>query len=251
MCAVHLRFNFSSKLNLHKRRLVHEVGEENKLVHKIVGEGKEKHIMLKKPGGNYVIDTINKVDTSSTIDVGDATDKMEEEKENKVATAGPYPRVVGSSSVIEEGFKNIVAPPGEPVEIPDIEVRYLVDGSDEEFCQELAEKLKEEKVDMVQGLVKMLGRELVLNFFWKTQEVEASGGVLIMNGARRRTSGGVFLQLLRKTEDRTVRDDVDNFFVERQREDERKKSAKIAAAKEKNKKRLASELKEMFRAEKV
>ena len=36
---------------------MHEVGEENKLVHKIVGEGNEKHIMLKKPGGNNVKDS--------------------------------------------------------------------------------------------------------------------------------------------------------------------------------------------------
>jgi len=204
-------YNFSSELNSYERRLVHELGEKNKLVHESVGEGEDRHIMLKK-------------------------------KEK--------PRVVGSSTVIEERFKNIVAAPGDPVEIPDIEEKYLVDGSDEEFCQELAQKLQEEKVDMVQGLVEMLGRELVLEFFKKTQEVEASGGLLIMNGARRRTSGGVFLQLLRKTEDRKVRDDVDNFFVGRQREDERKKSAKIAAAKEKNKKRLASEMKEMLKAEK-
>jgi len=204
-------YNFSSELNSYERRLVHELGEKNKLEHESVGEGEDRHIMLKK-------------------------------KEK--------PRVVGSSTVIEERFKNIVAAPGDPVEIPDIEEKYLVDGSDEEFCQELAQKLQEEKVDMVQGLVEMLGRELVLEFFKKTQEVEASGGLLIMNGARRRTSGGVFLQLLRKTEDRKVRDDVDNFFVGRQREDERKKSAKIAAAKEKNKKRLASEMKEMLKAEK-
>jgi hypothetical protein len=53
MSAVILRFNFSSKLNLHKRRFVHKVGEK-KLVHNIVGELNEKHIMLKKLGGNNV-----------------------------------------------------------------------------------------------------------------------------------------------------------------------------------------------------
>ena len=86
MCAVHLRFNFSSKLNLHKRRLVHEVGEENKLVHKIVGEGKEKHIMLKKPGGNNVKDS----NAASAIEGEDVTDKTEdqEEKKNKALAAG-------------------------------------------------------------------------------------------------------------------------------------------------------------------
>ena len=44
MSAGILRFNFSSKLNSHKRRLVNKVGEK-KLVHNIVGEVNEKHIM--------------------------------------------------------------------------------------------------------------------------------------------------------------------------------------------------------------
>ena len=46
MSAVNLRLNFSSKLNSQKRRLVHEVGEENKLVHKIVGEGNAEEARL-------------------------------------------------------------------------------------------------------------------------------------------------------------------------------------------------------------
>ena len=70
MCAVNLRFNFSSKLNLHK----------------IVGEGREKQIMLKKPGGNNVKDS----NAASAIEGEDVTVKTEdqEEKKNKALAAG-------------------------------------------------------------------------------------------------------------------------------------------------------------------
>jgi hypothetical protein len=82
--AVFLRFNFSSTLNSHKRRLVHKVGE--KLVHNIVGEVNEKHIMLKKPGGNNVKDS----NAASAIEGEDVTVKTEdqEEKKNKALAAG-------------------------------------------------------------------------------------------------------------------------------------------------------------------
>ena len=33
---------------MYESRLVHELGEEDKLVHRSVGEGKDRHIMLKK-----------------------------------------------------------------------------------------------------------------------------------------------------------------------------------------------------------
>ena len=81
------QYIFSSELNSYDRMLVHKLGEKNKLMHESVGEGKDRHIVLKKPGGNYVIDTINKVDTSSTIDGADATDKMEEEKKKEMLRA--------------------------------------------------------------------------------------------------------------------------------------------------------------------
>jgi len=79
-------YNFSSELNSYERRLVHELGEENKLVHESVGEGKDRHIMLKKPGGRNVKDTNIPVDRASATEVGD---NAEAEKENCVAVVGP------------------------------------------------------------------------------------------------------------------------------------------------------------------
>jgi len=48
--------NFSPELNSYERRLVHELGEEHKLVHESVGEGRERHIKVTKPS---VSDEIN------------------------------------------------------------------------------------------------------------------------------------------------------------------------------------------------
>lgn len=46
-------------------------------------------------------------------------------------------------------------------------------------------------------VVEVLGQEKALELYSETQKVEKKGGVMILNGARRRTSGGVYLYLLR------------------------------------------------------
>ena len=39
---------------------------------------------------------------------------------------------------------------------------------------------------------------MACELFKETQKIEASGGLMIKNGARRRTPGGLFLHLLRE-----------------------------------------------------
>ncbi len=45
---------------------------------------------------------------------------------------------------------------------------------------------------------------MALELFAKTQAVEKDGGMMIKNGARRRTPGGVYLHLLRGLKDPRV-----------------------------------------------
>lgn len=45
--------------------------------------------------------------------------------------------------------------------------------------------------------VKAIGKELALDLFNQCKEIERSGGMLVNNQKRRRTPGGVFLQLLK------------------------------------------------------
>ncbi|XP_038112089.1 phosphorylated adapter RNA export protein isoform X1 [Culex quinquefasciatus] len=83
----------------------------------------------------------------------------------------------------------------------------------EVFAAELARKLCEEKDDLMLRVVNVLGKEIPAKLFKETQKIEADGGMLIMNGARRRTPGGVFLFLLKHNEE-IDKDDKRSIFLE-------------------------------------
>lgn len=61
----------------------------------------------------------------------------------------------------------------------------------------IADGLMERKPELIVNVVEVLGREKALDLYKKTQEVERDGGMMVLNGSRRRTSGGVYLQLLK------------------------------------------------------
>merc|ERR1719244_106406 len=129
-------------------------------------------------------------------------------------------------------YRNEVLPsPGEPRTIVDIDEQSLVEGTDKDFGIELAERLMEEKEDMIVELVKLVGRKTVFDFFKQTQEVEGKGGLVINNGARRRTPGGVMLHLMRKCEDEEIGAKVRHFLNQ-----SNNAKRKILAAKSKKKK---------------
>jgi len=135
------------------------------------------------------------------------------------------PKIVVEKKVVVDTFYDYLASPGECVIIPDVAEETWMDATDKELGQELADKLKEDKVDVIVSLVEKFGRNIVLDFFWETQKIEESGGLMIMNGARRRSSGGVLFHLLRGTKDEKIREKVDEFFEERQNNDCRRKKA--------------------------
>ncbi len=61
----------------------------------------------------------------------------------------------------------------------------------------MANKLSEPKTGLIVGVVELVGREVALSLYDRTKRAEGEGGVMIKNGERRRTPGGVFLQMLR------------------------------------------------------
>ena len=74
---------------------------------------------------------------------------------------------------------------------------------------------------LIIGVVDLVGGQVVYELFQKTQKIEAEGGMMIKNGARRRTPGGVFLHLLREINDdpRVDPKKVKQFFAQSQRND--------------------------------
>lgn len=64
----------------------------------------------------------------------------------------------------------------------------------------MAEKLEEEKSDLIIRVVSVIGKEASLNLYKITQKIEREGGMLTMNKFRRRTPGGIFLFLLKSSD---------------------------------------------------
>lgn len=82
-----------------------------------------------------------------------------------------------------------------------LDLNVAEDCANEAFAAELANKLCEEKDELMLRIVTILGKEIPIKLFKETQKIEADGGMLIVNGARRRTPGGVFLFLLKHNEE--------------------------------------------------
>ena len=140
--------------------------------------------------------------------------------------------------------KGVLPPPGKPRQIPDIPEDSLVEGADEDFGKELAERLQEENVYMIIKLIKILGRRVVWDLFRQTQDIESKGGMMINNGARRRTAGGVMMHLLRITEDQEISEKAKIFFRESQKNDIKRR---VLQAKSKKKKKFEDEMEDFLR----
>ncbi|EDO33080.1 predicted protein [Nematostella vectensis] len=72
--------------------------------------------------------------------------------------------------------------------------------STEDIAKELADRLEEAKTDLIHRVVKCIGHTKALQLFEETLEIQEQGGIPTANKDRRRTSGGVFLYLLKAKE---------------------------------------------------
>ncbi|XP_030559991.1 phosphorylated adapter RNA export protein [Drosophila novamexicana] len=83
------------------------------------------------------------------------------------------------------------------------EPRHILDLNDtsgrdpSDVAREMANKLYEEKDELLVRVIQVLGIDVPLELYKETQRIEADGGMMINNGRRRRTPGGVFLFLLK------------------------------------------------------
>ncbi|XP_018094107.1 phosphorylated adaptor for RNA export S homeolog isoform X1 [Xenopus laevis] len=106
--------------------------------------------------------------------------------------------------------------------------RYEITEADSEdkVSDEIAYRLREPKKDLIVRIVKILGTKKAIELLMETAEVEQNGGLFIMNGTRRRTPGGVYLNLLKNTPSITSDQVKEIFCLENQKEYESKKAAK-------------------------
>jgi hypothetical protein len=72
--------------------------------------------------------------------------------------------------------------------------------------EQLAQVLQEPNVPLLRQVLAVLGLDHTAALLAEALEVEAHGGLLVRNGTRRRTPGGVFFQLVRQHATRSQRD---------------------------------------------
>nr|XP_044987869.1 phosphorylated adapter RNA export protein [Jaculus jaculus] len=106
--------------------------------------------------------------------------------------------------------------------------RYEIteEDSQEKVADEISFRLQEPKKDLIARVVKIIGNKKAIELLMETAEVEQNGGLFIMNGSRRRTPGGVFLNLLKNTPSISEEQIKDIFYIENQKEYENKKAAR-------------------------
>ncbi|KAK5647458.1 hypothetical protein RI129_002462 [Pyrocoelia pectoralis] len=84
-----------------------------------------------------------------------------------------------------------------------LDVHATIDDSEDDIAKDIANKLSEEKEDLIKTIVTTAGKAKALELFKETQRIEKGGGMMIMNQTRRRTPGGVFLFLVKHDNDLT------------------------------------------------
>ncbi|KAK4885508.1 hypothetical protein RN001_001779 [Aquatica leii] len=78
-----------------------------------------------------------------------------------------------------------------------LDAHVTINNTEDEIAKDIANKLCEEKEDLIRTIVTTAGKAKALELFKETQRIEKQGGMMIMNQSRRRTPGGVFLFLVK------------------------------------------------------
>ncbi|XP_069749190.1 phosphorylated adapter RNA export protein [Narcine bancroftii] len=100
------------------------------------------------------------------------------------------------------------------------------DDTPDKISDEIAHRLREPKTALIHRVVKAIGKKKAIELLMETAEIEKNGGLMIVDGSRRRTPGGVYLQLLKNTPSITQDQLKEIFYEENQREYSSKKAAK-------------------------
>lgn len=114
-----------------------------------------------------------------------------------------------------------------PIAEMDIKGRCEIteDDPEDKVAEEIAYRLQEPKTDLIERVVKVIGTKKAIELLGETATLEESGGVYTMDGSRRRTPGGVYLNLLKNTPSISKAQIRKIFFEEQQKDFKSKKAA--------------------------
>lgn len=108
----------------------------------------------------------------------------------------------------------------------DIKGRYEITEEDtpEKVADEIAHRLREPKIDLIERVVAVIGTKKAIELLGETATLEETGGVFTLDGSRRRTPGGVYLNLLKNTPS-ISKSQLKKIFLEENRQEQKSKKA--------------------------
>lgn len=108
----------------------------------------------------------------------------------------------------------------------DIKGRYEIteDDTEAKVADEIAHRLREPKVDLIERVVAVIGTKKAIELLGETATLEETGGVYTLDGSRRRTPGGVYLNLLKNTPS-ISKSQLKKIFLEETQKDVKSKKA--------------------------
>lgn len=108
----------------------------------------------------------------------------------------------------------------------DVKGRYEITEHDpeEKVADEIAHRLQEPKIELIERIVSVIGAKKAIELLSETATLEESGGVYTVDGSRRRTPGGVYLNLLKNTPS-ISKAQVKKIFLEEQQQECKSKRA--------------------------
>ncbi|XP_026884272.2 phosphorylated adapter RNA export protein [Electrophorus electricus] len=110
----------------------------------------------------------------------------------------------------------------------DVKGRYEItqDDPEDRVVDEIAHRLMEPKKELIERVVKVIGIKKAIELLSETATIEQNGGLYTVDGSRRRTPGGVYLNLLKNTPSISHEEVKEIFYDENQKEYNNKKAAK-------------------------
>ncbi|KAI4882665.1 hypothetical protein NFI96_014653, partial [Prochilodus magdalenae] len=110
----------------------------------------------------------------------------------------------------------------------DFKGRYEIapDDPEDRVIDEISHRLMEPKKELIERVVKVIGPKKAIELLAETATIEQSGGLYTVDGSRRRTPGGVYLNLLKNTPSISHDQIKEIFCEENQKEVSSKKAAK-------------------------
>lgn len=108
----------------------------------------------------------------------------------------------------------------------DIKGRYEITEDDpaEKVADEIAHRLREPKIELIERVVAVIGTKAAIELLGETATLEETGGVYTLDGSRRRTPGGVYLNLLKNTPS-VSKSQLRKIFLEENRQEQKSKKA--------------------------